>query len=410
MDLYEDDLSSIDTPLDLLMSGRFSSISDFKLNFLANTIEASTSGEKPMSAASYKIMPLPHQILALDRVINRFKPRYLLADEVGLGKTIEAALIMEEFKFDDMFMNLISGRKRNDDDMEKLSSEIYQKAVAILENDEMLIPFSDNQGDSSIEYEDIKNIAGRVHSFTDLFFENRSGALKEYQEHKGLFYIENDFKADRFPRHFGKVIFKQNMGMEVEEATLLSFNHPFIRHALQHSKDRGKTASLTIHYDKFAGISGFLFVWNFTITNNFDMNQEMLIPVFITDDRKFSRRVSEYLKNLDKLKITSCSEKTASGIEEFYSVAESTVNGISENMFLEKESQWNLKVDDEYRKMNRYYEQRGDAVRQITIDNIREGKLKEMRKEQHKRAVDMKKRKQLFPDLVCTQIARVTFK
>jgi hypothetical protein len=33
-----------------------------------------------------------------------------------------------------------------------------------------------------------------------------------------------------------------------------------------------------------------------------------------------------------------------------------------------------------------------------------------MRKEQHMRAVEMKKRKQLFPELDCTQIARIVFK
>jgi len=81
IELYEDDIRSIESPLDLYKSGIFSSTLEFKLNFLAHTIDASTSGEKP------KIMPLPHQILALDRVINQFRPRYLLADEAGRNET-----------------------------------------------------------------------------------------------------------------------------------------------------------------------------------------------------------------------------------------------------------------------------------------------------------------------------------
>ena len=44
------------------------------------------------------IVPLPHQLLALDRAMGGDKVRYLLADEVGLGKTIEAGLIMRELK------------------------------------------------------------------------------------------------------------------------------------------------------------------------------------------------------------------------------------------------------------------------------------------------------------------------
>ncbi|HEY9161080.1 MAG TPA: helicase-related protein [Desulfomonilia bacterium] len=44
------------------------------------------------------VIPLPHQIRALSRAIAYDRVRYLLADEVGLGKTIEAGLIMRELK------------------------------------------------------------------------------------------------------------------------------------------------------------------------------------------------------------------------------------------------------------------------------------------------------------------------
>ncbi|MFP4164372.1 MAG: DEAD/DEAH box helicase [Chitinispirillaceae bacterium] len=44
------------------------------------------------------VIPLPHQINALSRAISGDRVRYLLADEVGLGKTIEAGLIMRELK------------------------------------------------------------------------------------------------------------------------------------------------------------------------------------------------------------------------------------------------------------------------------------------------------------------------
>jgi superfamily II DNA or RNA helicase len=44
------------------------------------------------------VIPLPHQIQALSRAIANDRIRFLLADEVGLGKTIEAGLIMRELK------------------------------------------------------------------------------------------------------------------------------------------------------------------------------------------------------------------------------------------------------------------------------------------------------------------------
>ena len=44
------------------------------------------------------VIPLPHQLRALSRATSHDRLRYLLADEVGLGKTIEAGLIVRELK------------------------------------------------------------------------------------------------------------------------------------------------------------------------------------------------------------------------------------------------------------------------------------------------------------------------
>ena len=44
------------------------------------------------------VIPLPHQIKALSKAVSSDRVRYLLADEVGLGKTIEAGLILRELK------------------------------------------------------------------------------------------------------------------------------------------------------------------------------------------------------------------------------------------------------------------------------------------------------------------------
>lgn len=44
------------------------------------------------------VIPLPHQIHVFNRAVSSNNIRYILADEVGLGKTIEAGLIFKELK------------------------------------------------------------------------------------------------------------------------------------------------------------------------------------------------------------------------------------------------------------------------------------------------------------------------
>ncbi|MAK49100.1 MULTISPECIES: helicase-related protein [unclassified Marinobacter] len=53
------------------------------------------------------VVPLPHQLYALNRAMSRDRIRYLLADEVGLGKTIEAGLILRELKLRGMVKRVL---------------------------------------------------------------------------------------------------------------------------------------------------------------------------------------------------------------------------------------------------------------------------------------------------------------
>lgn len=68
---------------------------------VAEVLEGSTctsDGHVLLAPMESNVIPLPHQIHALSRAISGDRVRYLLADEVGLGKTIEAGLIMRELK------------------------------------------------------------------------------------------------------------------------------------------------------------------------------------------------------------------------------------------------------------------------------------------------------------------------
>lgn len=54
-----------------------------------------------------RVVPLPHQLYALGCAMSRDRIRYLLADEVGLGKTIEAGLILRELKLRGMARRIL---------------------------------------------------------------------------------------------------------------------------------------------------------------------------------------------------------------------------------------------------------------------------------------------------------------
>jgi superfamily II DNA or RNA helicase len=49
-----------------------------------------------LSISNSKTVPEPYQLLAVKKVMESLRQRFLIADDVGLGKTIEAGLIMQE--------------------------------------------------------------------------------------------------------------------------------------------------------------------------------------------------------------------------------------------------------------------------------------------------------------------------
>jgi ATP-dependent helicase HepA len=89
-------------PHDRLLNGQVDRLDWFRLrkDCMKNQFEQQQS--ELMGLTGGRVSLIPHQLYIADEVGSRFAPRVLLADEVGLGKTIEAGLILHQ--------QLVSGR------------------------------------------------------------------------------------------------------------------------------------------------------------------------------------------------------------------------------------------------------------------------------------------------------------
>ena len=89
-------LLSLSQPLKRLLAGRLESSGWFQLRRAALAALARIEGSHLLGLGSARTELLPHQLYIAHEVAKRPAPRVLLCDEVGLGKTIEACLILQQ--------------------------------------------------------------------------------------------------------------------------------------------------------------------------------------------------------------------------------------------------------------------------------------------------------------------------
>jgi len=86
------EIERIDTPLDRVLNDKWDEPWRFELKMLAARF---LTGNKGGQLSNARTEILPHQIFAAHRVVTNKNRRFLLADEVGLGKTIEAGMVWQ---------------------------------------------------------------------------------------------------------------------------------------------------------------------------------------------------------------------------------------------------------------------------------------------------------------------------
>ena len=91
-------------PHDRLLNSQVDRLDWFRLRKDALQHQYKQQQSDLMGLTGGRVSLIPHQLYIADEVGNRFSPRVLLADEVGLGKTIEAGLIIHQ--------QLVSGRAK----------------------------------------------------------------------------------------------------------------------------------------------------------------------------------------------------------------------------------------------------------------------------------------------------------
>ena len=81
-------------PAEQLASGRWGAPEDFELRTEAVRLDLERRADALGALFASRVYVKPHQVSVAHQVLSAPQPRFVLADEVGLGKTIEAGLVL----------------------------------------------------------------------------------------------------------------------------------------------------------------------------------------------------------------------------------------------------------------------------------------------------------------------------
>lgn len=125
-----------------------------------------------MSPVASRTVVFPHQVAACHAVVNRMDGRAILADEVGLGKTIEAGMVLTEYRVRGEAESILVVTPAG------LTTQWQQE---LLTRFNVPMPIVDGKGDGEGSVAHLGDLDAAI---TSLPFAKREGVREEFQERK----------------------------------------------------------------------------------------------------------------------------------------------------------------------------------------------------------------------------------
>ncbi|WP_334097614.1 DEAD/DEAH box helicase [Methanobacterium formicicum] len=332
----------------------------------------------------------------------------LIADEFGDDKKKDVlSFLQDEYNFEKIFIEAIRDRELRERELERTGSEMYIKAKEILEKQDLLVPFTEEEDPRSIVSCMVEDEKTMVKRLIEIYADFKNVELKEYSKQRNVYYFEhsiNDMKLRN-------IVFERDLAIKDEKYEYINLNHPLVKEITNEMLDND-SLSFDLEIEGYnQNVKGTLFFYRLELTNNEGFHRRHLIPIFINQRGTYDPRATVWFENnydfkFDVDHVNDMGER----IEILKEKAESVRNTKIKELMVTTKLELMEKIEKEQEKFERYFQDKEMAIHNISIDNIREYRLNELEKQRNQERLDLNKKKNLVPIINLFAVAEVTLK
>jgi len=321
-------------------------------------------------------------------------------------------LLQGEFSFDKIYIDAIQIKNAENEVLNDIADQIYNRAKQVLEKDDLLIPFSSFSEDAkqllNIEVNHI------IKNLVINYLANKHIDVSWYKEEKDLCFFNNPFPGKNIgPKIYRNVTFDNVSSYKTEKIEFINIEHPLVSRIskeLDKSTSFGTVCALRLNVNKFSGVFGLWFIYKLIIRNNVDRAKSATVNIFMEDKDFCNNRISNYLENNIIEEVAIIQNFSFDKKNEAFAVA--ALNAAKEkanDIFAATKLTWLEEITKYEKKTGDYFQFKKNAIENIRVENIKKSKLKSLDKEKMQTAAKFQMRRNIVPKLDLYQVAYMEF-
>jgi len=372
----------------------------------------------------------------------------LIREQFGEDRLADIlSTLQDDFNFDRIFIDAVRKQESEAAQLKALAQQIYERAKAILESDDLLLPQTASPlslGGRGAGGEGRKRLveisAERVRGLVQCYLEVHGEQLDAYTRRPGVYYFDlpaGDSSGAK--THYANVVFDRALALEDDSLDFFHINHPTVRQILERLDSPGANgadgtlAYLCVttdeapvrdaHVDQGLALSpsaslgtnsveGLWTLYSLRITNDEGLHRAELLSFFADRDGESHPRLARWLSGLSERDPTRFTQGYGS-LEDWDLPAlrfrlDELAEAMAHERFLAERVALGEQLAREREKAVGYFKAQEAAVRQIAIDNIRQARLTDLYRRRQEALTALQRRGELVPDLELEQVAVVT--